>query len=623
MLWKDMALKLGVLPQEHWPNSDVSPDNTAERPDCYDVADSKVDSSVPQDVHGARPLQDASVRASCGVVRPPTRAMPTKPQLRYRRRQICPRLKNRAIHEDLGEMVAPNEGLAEPAMWVDGDHIPVLGKWEKEMPELMDDTSPGSDGETRVIFKVPEDWRKAEKEAQELRELLEAELLEQQEVEEKLAREREADTLSLFLNGQWQEITTDTYLPCAHKQPAFAHHESQELYACFLEKACAKAHGSYAALIGGHVDEALMDLTEAAVEEVAGLARPDLGLQLAKYWQRGDLLACAQVNSVARDLPVRLNHTYVVSDVDSQPGQPGQVRLQLLDLSGADGAESTWGRTCWLSLGDFALCFNRLSICHAGRLLDAELQRREKRTAGQMRSWEYRQNQLWEELQAIAESVVGVGAACPNSGEKTYAAVVQSPLDILVERIDGDVAKAALDRHLAKFAGTESEAEHGHSLPLPALPPRGVKSAPNLARSLDIDEDGAETDELQPTKPAKQPVPTPPRTCRESSGRQAMVRLLLVRHAQSANKCRLPGQVAEADPGLTDYGLQQANALGHRLAKDFRSTKVSRVIFVSSPMRHGSESDMNTCTNSSLMQSIQWTLEHWRCSSFHPYVASR
>ncbi|CAJ1375377.1 unnamed protein product [Effrenium voratum] len=201
---QDMALKLGVLPQEHWPNSDVSPDNTAERPDCYDVADSKVDSSVPQDVHGARPLQDASVRASCGVVRPPTRAMPTKPQLRYRRRQICPRLKNRAIHEDLGEMVAPNEGLAEPAMWVDGDHIPVLGKWEKEMPELMDDTSPGSDGETRVIFKVPEDWRKAEKEAQELRELLEAELLEQQEVEEKLAREREADTLSTGIASQAQ-----------------------------------------------------------------------------------------------------------------------------------------------------------------------------------------------------------------------------------------------------------------------------------------------------------------------------------------------------------------------------------------------------------------------------------
>ena len=77
--------------------------------------------------------------------------------------------------------------------------VHMLGKWEKEMPELMDDTSPGSDGETRVIFKarslaargrvseafparqVPEDWRKAEKEAQELRELLEAELLEQQD----------------------------------------------------------------------------------------------------------------------------------------------------------------------------------------------------------------------------------------------------------------------------------------------------------------------------------------------------------------------------------------------------------------------------------------------------------
>lgn len=63
-----------------------------------------------------------------------------------------------------------------------------------------------------------------------------------------------------------------------------------------------------------------------------------------------------------------------------------------------------------------------------------------------------------------------------------------------------------------------------------------------------------------------------------------LVRLVLVRHAQSANKGRRPGQEAVADPGLTELGSAQADALGRRLAKDFRN-EPHNVAITCSPMR--------------------------------------
>lgn len=68
------------------------------------------------------------------------------------------------------------------------------------------------------------------------------------------------------------------------------------------------------------------------------------------------------------------------------------------------------------------------------------------------------------------------------------------------------------------------------------------------------------------------------------------VRLLLVRHAESANKKRRPGQRASADPGLTDHGHQQAEELGKRLSRDLRplwgkTGKDDLVVVVSSPMK--------------------------------------
>jgi hypothetical protein len=44
---------------------------------------------------------------------------------------------------------------------------------------------------------------------------------------------------------------------------AFSRAANSQLWVCLLEKAYAKAHGSYKAISGGHIAEALLDLTGA------------------------------------------------------------------------------------------------------------------------------------------------------------------------------------------------------------------------------------------------------------------------------------------------------------------------------------------------------------------------
>lgn len=64
------------------------------------------------------------------------------------------------------------------------------------------------------------------------------------------------------------------------------------------------------------------------------------------------------------------------------------------------------------------------------------------------------------------------------------------------------------------------------------------------------------------------------------------VRLLIIRHAQSANKQR-QGRKASADPELTDGGYEQAQNLSQRLRRDFtdEALKTMPLTVVVSPMR--------------------------------------
>lgn len=64
------------------------------------------------------------------------------------------------------------------------------------------------------------------------------------------------------------------------------------------------------------------------------------------------------------------------------------------------------------------------------------------------------------------------------------------------------------------------------------------------------------------------------------------VRLLLVRHAQSANKRRAEGQAASRDPGLSELGHKQAEALAPCFIDKLRhGLEEQTVLLVSSPMR--------------------------------------
>lgn len=56
--------------------------------------------------------------------------------------------------------------------------------------------------------------------------------------------------------------------------------QRRQAYACLLEKAYAKAHGSYGGICGGGAAEALQDLTGAPVEEV----RLEEGAGVAELW---------------------------------------------------------------------------------------------------------------------------------------------------------------------------------------------------------------------------------------------------------------------------------------------------------------------------------------------------
>jgi hypothetical protein len=87
----------------------------------------------------------------------------------------------------------------------------------------------------------------------------------------------------LFIDGEFKTISVDQYLPCrvststthqskkakANDNLMFSHSHNNQLWVPFLEKAYAKAHGSYHSIHGGLISEALLDLTGAPTEKIS------------------------------------------------------------------------------------------------------------------------------------------------------------------------------------------------------------------------------------------------------------------------------------------------------------------------------------------------------------------
>lgn len=79
----------------------------------------------------------------------------------------------------------------------------------------------------------------------------------------------------------------DDWIPCEGRgKPAFAKSRKRnELWVSILEKAYAKLHGSYEALEGGVVQDALVDLTGGAGEEI-DLTQSQLELASGRLWSQ-------------------------------------------------------------------------------------------------------------------------------------------------------------------------------------------------------------------------------------------------------------------------------------------------------------------------------------------------
>lgn len=202
--------------------------------------------------------------------------------------------------------------------------------------------------------------------------------------------------------------------------------------------------------------------------------------------------------------------------------------------------------------------------------------------------------------------------------------------------------QAALERHIAKFADSDVASLHALDVePHLPRPGTGTKTAASLKfsrRAENADGYGSDVDNspaarsdgpMSPMTPLSPTTPTPLRHRRPHSGSSSdlgtparsgilsragsstmslgafvngssptsfggaspssssRVRVLFVRHAQSANKARRPGQRASLDPELTDLGYEQADALAAKFARQFTPDMFGRgvVQIVSSPMR--------------------------------------
>ncbi|KAL7203033.1 hypothetical protein ACSBR1_034475 [Camellia fascicularis] len=107
-------------------------------------------------------------------------------------------------------------------------------------------------------------------------------------------------TVRFCIQGEWVPVVIDDWIPCESPgKPAFAtSRKGNELWVSILEKAYAKLHGSYEALEGGLVQDALVDLTGGAGEEIdmrsaqaqIDLASGRLWSQLLRFKQEGFLL---------------------------------------------------------------------------------------------------------------------------------------------------------------------------------------------------------------------------------------------------------------------------------------------------------------------------------------------
>ena len=164
--------------------------------------------------------------------------------------------------------------------------------------------------------------------------------------------------LRLFIDGAWSSVWIDDLLPVtsAPRREALAFDTrlafcrtgsasgAQQLWGSLVEKAYAKAHGSYQAISGGWIAEALLDLTGAPTEMIdLGDERFDSELMWARlraYHQLGLPMGCGTNNAEGsqnlKEVGLVGGHAYSILDVRNACTTAGEV-VRLLRVRNPHG----------------------------------------------------------------------------------------------------------------------------------------------------------------------------------------------------------------------------------------------------------------------------------------------
>lgn len=201
---------------------------------------------------------------------------------------------------------------------------------------------------------------------------------------------------SVWLNiaGSWQQIVVDDFFPIEiHGNAcefAFTRTREDEIWPLILEKAYAKAYGSYDLISGGDVMHTLRDFTGAPYEILENISgdSEELWKQLTSSMQKNYIVVAYRNQQVGandgRLIPLGQSHTVVdCVEVNDSFGRPTrlvlirnvwsdwkwagdwsdksqlwtpELKLKLADWNPDEGL-------CWLSLQDFIQLYQSVGIC--------------------------------------------------------------------------------------------------------------------------------------------------------------------------------------------------------------------------------------------------------------------
>uniref|UniRef100_T1JCQ1 Calpain catalytic domain-containing protein n=1 Tax=Strigamia maritima TaxID=126957 RepID=T1JCQ1_STRMM len=152
--------------------------------------------------------------------------------------------------------------------------------------------------------------------------------------------------------GKWIDVVVDDRLPTFYGKLVFLQSkDNNEFWSALLEKAYAKLHGSYEALKGGRMCEAMCDFTGGLTEEYKlSQAPPNLFTIMSKAYDRSSLMGCAIPPEPGEAIEGRMSnglikgHAYSITCVKMVDIKTPRVsgKIPLVRIRNPWGNEAEW-----------------------------------------------------------------------------------------------------------------------------------------------------------------------------------------------------------------------------------------------------------------------------------------